>query len=227
MEVWNRQFPAPPAIQWFSDCVLVSVPIKSERPVSFFKSLHSMIIACAMTQLRAVASKIPARGGISLGYGPRLKTGEVLAAGLVKAYQLESKEAIYPRILIDPELIDTAKPPTKSPPDWKEKEFEIAQCFWKKSMRLLRRDRDGYWFVDFFNEDFFKLVNDQEGKTMGATLRLIDEAMAPYMDSDIYLRNATSSDRRRFANWTWLAGYWKENRRHAINLLPKMDSQED
>lgn len=226
IEVGNRRFPDPPSIQWFSDCILVSVPIKPEWPVSFYRSLRSLIIACAITQLRAVALKIPARGGISLGYGARLNTGEILGAGLAKAYQLESKEALYPRILIDPELVDIARPPSKSPPDWKEKEFEIVQSSWKEIMEFLRRDRDGYWFVDFFNDDILKLVNDQEGKMVGAVLRLIDEAMAPYMGSDIYPRNATPSDRNRFAKWMWLANYWKENREHVVNLLPKMDNQE-
>ncbi|RJO66025.1 MAG: hypothetical protein C4523_14200 [Myxococcales bacterium] len=224
LAIWNRQFPDPPTIQWFSDCILVSIPIRSEWPVSFYRSLHSLVLACAMAQIRALVLKLPARGGIAIGYGARLNTGEILGAGLAKAYQLESKEANYPRILIDPELIDTAKPPSKPQPDWKEREFEIVWAFWRNCLKLLRRDRDGYWFVDFFNEEIFKLMRDQEGKMVGILLRLIDEAMTPFTNDEVYPRNATSSGRGHFAKWTWLANYWKESRGQIVDLLPQTDN---
>ena len=221
MEVWNRQFPDPPTIQWFSDCILISIPIKPEWPTSVYISLHSLAMACAITQLRAVGLQIPVRGAISLGYGACLNTGEVLGAGLVKAYQMESKEAVYPRIIIDPDLIDVVKPPSKPQEDWLPGEFDIVNAFWGQFMESLVRNQDGYWHVDFLNTRFLEMLQDADGKTLTASLNLIDEAMIPYFSEEIYPLNATPANRKHFAKWTWLANYWKQRRADVVKLLEK------
>lgn len=63
----------------------------------------------------------------------------VVGPALVRAYELESQVAIYPRIILDPNLQNLQITKT-----------DVEDVFWTK---MYREDRDGIFFLNFLSED--------------------------------------------------------------------------
>jgi hypothetical protein len=105
----------------FSDSIVISGPEDA---------LATVIWTCTMLQSKLLAGSILTRGGIS--FGPtHHKDGLLYGDGMIRAYDLESKAAVYPRVLIDPILV------------------EKLQSFQRAT--LLSRDVDGLWHTDPFS----------------------------------------------------------------------------
>lgn len=105
----------------FSDSIVISGP-PSE--------LFTVIWTCVGLQAKLLAFGVLTRGGISRG--PTYHQEDLLyGEGMIKAYDLESKSAIYPRVVVDPTLVK-----------------ELPEIH--RSM-LLNRDTDGLWHTDPFS----------------------------------------------------------------------------
>ena len=91
-----------PTVKIFSDNILVSLPYndKLKRPAFLAVAMISAII-----QVQFLSFGYLTRGAISYGsfYCDNLM---VWGQALVNAYRLESNNAIYPRVIVDPNLID-------------------------------------------------------------------------------------------------------------------------
>lgn len=117
-------------ITTFSDSIVIS----SEE-----NNAVSVIYACGWIQAELFKLGILTRGGISSGLTIH-KDGILYGEGFLKAYDLETKHAIYPRILIDSTLADTFSQKLKT--------------------LFLSEDIDGIWFVDPFKFDAFTHIGD-------------------------------------------------------------------
>lgn len=80
----------------FSDCVAISA--ESDNP-------HDVIWTAIHLQSSLLVLGILTRGGISKGKLVH-KDDLLYGDGMIKAYKLESKAAVYPRILVGQELIE-------------------------------------------------------------------------------------------------------------------------
>jgi hypothetical protein len=90
-------------LSFFSDCVVWSYPVE-KLGEDFAKALESIVLAFSYLQYELYERGIVLRGGISIGdfYADENKT---FGYALVKAYELENKMAVYPRIVIDKEIV--------------------------------------------------------------------------------------------------------------------------
>ena len=117
-------------VSTFSDSIVISA--KEEN-------IFHIIRTCGWLQANLLKSGILIRGGISSGLTIH-ENGILYGEGMINAYHLESKCAIYPRILLDPALLKTLNP-------------NITKF-------CLTQDLDGLWFVDFFKFYAFTNIGD-------------------------------------------------------------------
>lgn len=95
----------------FSDCTCISMyhPSISEL---FNDEITAIIIDMLYTlisfQIDMMKSGLFIRGGLSTGFH-YADDNMIFSKGLIKAYDLESKKAVYPRIILDDELVITIK----------------------------------------------------------------------------------------------------------------------
>lgn len=120
-----------PNINIFSDNITVSFGIDDNFDNSY-ECIMSVILFCAILTVQFLANGLLIRGGITVGY---CFSDDLMVWGkaLVRAYEIESTIAIYPRIIIDPfadELFDF-----------------LANSKYKK---IICRDFDGLYFIDLF-----------------------------------------------------------------------------
>lgn len=163
----------------FSDSVVISGAPDNLNGV-IWSSIH---LQCSL-----LALGILIRGGISRG--KTVHTGDILyGEGMLNAYHLESKAAIYPRIIIDPIFVP-----------------EIESGY--KAM-FLAQDADGLWFIDPF----------AMGIVPGNVDTLLENGYDPseeglkFLGKEIDKEISRLSDASQLAKWSWLKN------RHAIATL--------
>ena len=86
--------------QQLGDALVLYSPLHEAADNSPVRGLYLLFAACATLFLGQLARGSAIRGGIELGAGVEHKTGGLYSAALVKAFDLESKVAKYPRIVI-------------------------------------------------------------------------------------------------------------------------------
>ena len=135
----------------FSDSVVISFLANEESGV-FYSLLEIMWI-----QVNLVMYKLLCRGGIVRG--KLIHTDKYLfGPAVVNAYILESKAALYPRVILDDSIIKTG---TKA-----HAKHHHAQHEKESIMSLLKRDTDGMYYIDYITEGQSEL-NDPEYDSPG------------------------------------------------------------
>lgn len=96
---------AIPALSSFSDCIAISIPTKDVYSCNFHLKDAVNSLLCIIQQLAdsLIYGGYILRGGITKGELHH-QDGVVFGKALIEAYELESKKAIVPRILVSEEL---------------------------------------------------------------------------------------------------------------------------
>lgn len=109
-------------ITQFSDSVIFSLPLSQDNYLKMIKIL-------AEYQKKLLYHNIICRGAIA--YGKHYKENDfIFSEALIEAYQLETKDAVFPRIIISKNLLEYFKPEIQAPP-------------------YLVKEKDGFYFVDY------------------------------------------------------------------------------
>jgi hypothetical protein len=120
----------------FSDSIVFSFPTTENTGV-FHALLHILWV-----QLELVFHGILVRGAITCGklvHTPEL----IFGPAFVEAYELESKAACYPRVLVEASVIQAGAAAHASHHD-PATEVEHIES-------LLRKDHDGFWYADYIH----------------------------------------------------------------------------
>ena len=119
----------------FSDCLVVS--FKINQPSEVFTTL----LEIKWLIMRLLARKILCRGAVSLGKFIHTEN-YLFGPALVEAYTLESKAAMYPRVILDHTIIEAGERNKISDHSFSQ-EHEYVQS-------LLEQDSDGMYYIDYF-----------------------------------------------------------------------------
>lgn len=119
----------------FSDCLVISFEINQPSEVFF------TLLEIKWLIMRLIARNMLCRGAITIG--KFIHTDHYLfGPALVEAYTLESKAALYPRVILERSVID-AGIENKSSHHTPNQEQEYVQA-------LLEQDSDCMYYIDYF-----------------------------------------------------------------------------
>ncbi len=119
----------PMCISQFSDTFIVTIDGISSAAIC--------VTACFL-QFILLQSELLSRGAIT--YGKVFHNGsQFIGPAINRAYNLEKSEAIYPRVIIDPEC---------------EEKFDLKDNFY------IKKDFDGYWYIDLIRGAELTMDND-------------------------------------------------------------------
>lgn len=93
--------------QLFSDCVSISIPY-FDRQDDFLSNFNLISSFIRGFQLVMMSMGFFTRGGLSIG-SYYSDNNIIFSKGLVNAYLLESKKAIYPRVIVDTKVLEKIK----------------------------------------------------------------------------------------------------------------------
>lgn len=124
----------------FSDCICLSIPdFKGSDSEAVTFGLFLVIVK--NYYFNFVKKNLYLRGGVSIGFHYE-DDNIIFSEGLIKAYYLESKKSIYPRIILDKKLIKRLKKL------WKYQKVVISDFGIEK---LILVDNEGTTFINPFN----------------------------------------------------------------------------
>lgn len=134
----------------FSDSIVISHPLT----IIMLDAVPSLLREVANLALTLLGLGIMVRGGIALG--PLYhKDSVVFGPAMIDAYELESRYALYPRILISDAIAEWILS-LHMPEPWEIPEFprgNMEQDLEHTSycMEVLRRDDDGLYYLDYLS----------------------------------------------------------------------------
>ncbi len=92
----------------FSDCVCMSMPDFYDTPDNEAVMVGMFILLLKSFNLNFINNNLYLRGGVSIGFHYE-DNNIIFSDGLIKAFYLESKKAIYPRIILDEKITKRLK----------------------------------------------------------------------------------------------------------------------
>ncbi len=128
----------------FSDSIIRVRHLESEENIAYpIGHLFHEVNALVHAQVDLINNGVLIRGGISIGEA-KVSQNRIFGPGFVAAYELESKYANYPRIILSPELVnsvgDDVLVVNEAHSAEEEREYLKTQ---------LAQGDDGIWFVDY------------------------------------------------------------------------------
>ena len=128
----------------FSDSIVRVRKIETELNIKYPSGLlFQELISLVHAQGELIDFDIIIRGGVSIG-DIYIAQNSVFGPGVIKAYDLENKYAQYPRIILDPELINEYKNNKLLKAKWHNIDEESGII-----MNTLKQGDDGMWFVNY------------------------------------------------------------------------------
>jgi hypothetical protein len=172
-----------PSISTFSDHIVISYPLRKmtqgmearEESTAASASYNNVSVLLQRITFCALRLGLLIRGGATIGKLFHDK-GVVFGDALIEAYDLESKAAIYPRVVLAPKV--------------------TSRAFWLPSPHL-RQDADGLFYFDYLKPLLHGIESGPGAKDwIQATISTIDSKR----------RQLTTADRvGDLAKWNWFA----------------------
>ena len=162
-------------------------------------NLWGIIWSCGSLQAEILKVGVLTRGGISKG--KTFHEDDILyGEGMINAYRIESKAAIYPRIVLDPKLIPGLN----------------------EGLRYysLRQDSDSLWFINPFS--FNAIIDDTDELTADGydPHELYLKELGDHIDKG----KAEAKTVDQVSKWTWLKRIYMDERRDYLKTHEtKMD----
>lgn len=166
-------------VSQFSDAVVIS--FNADRESGVFYALLDILYV----QINLVFKGLLCRGGVTRG--PLVHTPKMLfGPGMVDAYSLESKAAVYPRVILNQSIIGTGIEAHGQHHLRKHEEEGI--------MSLLEKDSDGMYYIDYVTRAQYEL-DDPE----------IDDPLYLTRLQKLVADGLTSEDPSIFVKYQWIS----------------------
>lgn len=141
----------------FSDSLIIAIQLANQDShCTPMNGVYACLCGVATVFTILLAAGHPVRGGIDVGLGLRLPTGEVYGPALERAYSLESSVAGHPRVVVGEELwtylCEVATQPTSTP------HAKMASRTAKECQRFIVQDVDAVRLLDYMGDAFQESV---------------------------------------------------------------------
>lgn len=165
----------------FSDSIVISYPL-SLKSACFY-----LLLDIIHLQLEMMGLGILMRGGVTAG---KLYHNDHIVYGpaMIDAYELESKRAIYPRVLVNPIIIEEGMKNALHDP-----EDELEQL-----LSLLEKDEDHQLFIDYMFQ--WQEIDEESAyfDALDTTKSLIKDQLQSLQDPGVLLK------------YNWLKRYYNK-----------------
>lgn len=145
---------APAQLKWqyFSDGLVIYVPLGSGMVPSPVNSLQGMLLATGMLCLLGLAGKSPIRAGIDVAWGVEYRPNELYGAAVAHAYKLESEVAKWPRVVVGEGLVSYLQHYSLDGDHGASSQFRRKMA--SSCLKLLDVDIDGNHIVDYLGNGY-------------------------------------------------------------------------
>lgn len=152
----------PIGTQSHSDSLVYHICLGSD-PYKPAAAMLDLLWGVGLIVLPALACRQPLRGGMEFHWAANLTEDEIYGPAPYLAYDLESRVADYPRIVVGDRLLEYLQGVASNGNG--DLQRRIARAFAEEALGLVCQDSDGRTMVDFLGERFRKAAEAQLGET--------------------------------------------------------------
>jgi hypothetical protein len=149
---WDEMMCTTITTQRWSDGLFLFTSLAEELVKCPLNAIFRMFVLTGSLCFMGLASKQPLRGAIEVAWGAELQPGELYGPVVVRAYELESEVADYPRIVIGPYLVKYLELQSKNKSE--EKHDILNQEVASLCLKMLLQDTDDQWLLHYLGSDF-------------------------------------------------------------------------
>ena len=174
-------------VRFFTDNLVIGYEVWTDG------ALHEFMCLCELVadyQLEMSCRGLFVRGGIALG---TLAVSDAMVFGdaLIRAYELETRCASYPRVIVHPELKIAVERAL-----WVSS--ETVQNTWRQRLLV---DADGYAYVNYLSEAYRPTACKRR------VLELDTQLLRNHRSHIVTNLRDSAGDMRRWVKWFWVANY--------------------
>lgn len=200
-QIYAEMMSADLIIQRYSDFIQAAVSLHTENYHSrAVKGVFGLFMGCGSMLLLALSTKKAFRAGIDVGLGTLLDNGELYGPVAYRAYELESKIAKYPRIVVGSKLIEYLSgllAETRQFEGQTERDIKFCAMAASTCLNVISKDSDGTLIVDYLGPGFldclYKDMNDTDKAQYKANYRSAFKFVSEERDRWTGLNNAKLS----------------------------------
>jgi hypothetical protein len=141
-----------PKIQSVSDTIIIYVPLSDENKIVHLDGMLPTLLAIAACFLSLMAKGSLFRGGIDIGIGVEIDDRDIYGPALVSAYDLESKVAKYPRIVMGDKFVEFLYSNIQKPETDAQSQINRQLAMFCRDLLLI--DGDGRFILDYLGEKY-------------------------------------------------------------------------
>lgn len=148
-------------VNYFSDCFCLALPLSTTDLKQYLDAVFWMLVHLQHVQGELILHDKIVRGGVTIDrhFGnPKL----IFSRAEIRAYDIESKEAVFPHLLVDRSVVDGIKKALKRHAG---QPYDVGAFALESDIQdvagLLAMREDGRYFLDYLG--FWTELDDQEG----------------------------------------------------------------
>jgi hypothetical protein len=191
----------------FSDFVIAWAPLQTDsHPCAQINSIWGILTAASSMFILSLFARHAVRGGIEIGTGLEMATGEPYGPALNKAYSLESRVADDPRIVIGGQLIDYFHSHKNMAGN--DVFTNYAREHADRCLKMVRRDIDGFPILDWMGKDIEGLFKTIEPPNQKASTAQILQGVDQFINNERE-RFVRRQDAKLVERYTKLTNYFR------------------
>lgn len=170
---------APAQLKWqyFSDGLVVYVPLGSGVVASPVSSIFALLLASGMLCLIGLAAGSPIRAGIDAAWAVEYRPNELYGSALAHAYKLESEVAQWPRVVVGEGLVGYLQHYATDGDN--SLSSRLRREMGSLCLKLLAVDVDGNHIVDYLGSVYSKVTKGElERPTIDRAQRYVEQQIA-------------------------------------------------
>jgi len=150
--------------QRWSDGLVYFISLMKSDVKCPINGLYFQLVATGSLCFIGLAGRSPLRGSIDIAWATELQEGELYGTAVVKAYELESHIAQYPRIVVGQRVVEfIIYNMNNTEPDIYG---DFNRALGKACYEMLGQDVDGYYIVHYLGNVFRKYVTINQHKEL-------------------------------------------------------------
>ena len=207
MEMFKEMRKSNLKYKTFSDSMQFFASLKTDRfHCIAMNSVLTMLTATGGLLLATLAKKKVYRAGIDIGIGAEIEDNEVYGPALFRAYELESKIAQFPRIVVGDALINYLQNLIHKNPQIANQaieDIELCKVWAEYCFKSLKQDIDGYIILDYLGENFSSGLKE----ALGDKFQIYFDLAFDFIQSE-YLKFKKAKDTKMSQRYYWLLQYF-------------------
>ncbi len=149
----------------FSDSLVAYTPVSINSDYfasNISNSIYGLLFYCGTMMVLSFMGEKPVRGAVEIGLGTKIAKNEIYGPALYRAYEIESKIAQYPRIVIGESIVEYLNSTVKEKsfvPNQTMEDSNISKGIAKQCLRMMVQAPDGCTEIDYLGEEFIRIFS--------------------------------------------------------------------